>query len=106
LYTLLQHRAPKTSKGDLIATSNFINVVGAITASLLFFVLVKLAHSSGVVPVVPQQDRVCVGELTALEYRHGHVSYVEVDGQTTRLKVGKPSQPEDEVDEWLDSLFE
>src|SRR5262249_44724815 len=26
LYSLLQHRAPKTSKGDLIATSNFINV--------------------------------------------------------------------------------
>src|SRR5215831_6625367 len=40
LYTLLQHRAPKTSKGDLIATSNFINVTGAIAASLLFFVLV------------------------------------------------------------------
>ncbi|HEV3204641.1 MAG TPA: MFS transporter, partial [Gemmataceae bacterium] len=37
LYTLLQHRAPKTSKGDLIATSNFINVTGAIIASVLFF---------------------------------------------------------------------
>ena len=45
LYTLLQHRAPKASKGDLIATSNFINVTGAITASLLFFALVKLAHA-------------------------------------------------------------
>ena len=29
LFTLLQHRAPKASKGDLIATSNFINVTGA-----------------------------------------------------------------------------
>ena len=29
LFTLLQHRAPKTSKGDVIATSNFINVTGA-----------------------------------------------------------------------------
>ena len=36
LFTLLQYRAPKTSKGDMIATSNFINVTGAIVASLLF----------------------------------------------------------------------
>ena len=50
LYTLLQHRAPKTSKGDLIATSNFVNVTGAICASLLFFLLVRGAHVSGVVP--------------------------------------------------------
>ena len=37
LFTLLQHRAPKTSKGDSIATSNFINVTGAIAASLVFY---------------------------------------------------------------------
>jgi MFS family permease len=43
LYTLLQHRAPKQSKGELIATSNFINVTGAIAASALFFFLVFLA---------------------------------------------------------------
>lgn len=43
LYTLLQHRAPKTSKGDLIATSNFINVTGAIIASLLFYSVAFLA---------------------------------------------------------------
>ena len=28
LFTLLQHRSPKASKGDMIATSNFINVTG------------------------------------------------------------------------------
>jgi MFS family permease len=44
LYTLLQHRAPKTSKGDLVATSNFFNVTGAIAASLLFFALVFLVE--------------------------------------------------------------
>src|SRR5262249_9777775 len=47
LYTLLQHRAPKTSKGDLVATSNFINVTGAITASVLFFILVFLGKKTG-----------------------------------------------------------
>src|SRR5207237_8393150 len=36
MFTLLQHRAPKASKGDLLATSNFVNVVGAISASVLF----------------------------------------------------------------------
>ncbi len=48
LYTLLQHRAPKTSKGDLIATSNFINVTGAIVASLLFYGVAYMAARLGV----------------------------------------------------------
>jgi acyl-[acyl-carrier-protein]-phospholipid O-acyltransferase/long-chain-fatty-acid--[acyl-carrier-protein] ligase len=46
LYTLLQHRAPKDSKGNLVATSNFINVVGGLLAIGLFwlatFLLEKL----------------------------------------------------------------
>src|SRR5262249_26621934 len=47
LFTLLQHRAPKTSKGDSIATSNFINVIGAIAASVLFKLLVLGAQTTG-----------------------------------------------------------
>ena len=35
LFTQQQHRAPKHMKGDVIATCNFTNVVGAIAASLL-----------------------------------------------------------------------
>lgn len=56
LYTLLQHRAPKTSKGDLIATSNFINVTGAITATLLFGLLVLLSRVTGIAPEVSVTD--------------------------------------------------
>jgi hypothetical protein len=52
LFTLLQHRAPKKSKGDLLASSNFINVIGAITASLLFKGLVMAAGWAGVTPKV------------------------------------------------------
>ncbi|HTU93963.1 MAG TPA: MFS transporter [Gemmataceae bacterium] len=52
LFTLLQHRAPKTSKGDAIATSNLINVTGAIVASVLFFLSVGAAHLSGITPRV------------------------------------------------------
>ena len=47
LFTLLQHRAPKTSKGDMIATSNFINVTGAILASVLFFAVVAGSKKAG-----------------------------------------------------------
>ncbi len=39
LYTLLQHRAPKDSKGNLVATSNFINVVGGLLAIGVFWLL-------------------------------------------------------------------
>lgn len=37
LYTLLQHRAPKESKGNVIAASNFLNVVGGVIAVALFY---------------------------------------------------------------------
>jgi acyl-[acyl-carrier-protein]-phospholipid O-acyltransferase/long-chain-fatty-acid--[acyl-carrier-protein] ligase len=37
LYTLLQHRAPKDSKGNLVATSNFINVAGGLLAIGVFY---------------------------------------------------------------------
>jgi MFS family permease len=63
LFTLLQHRAPKTSKGDAIATSNFINVTGAIIASVLFFLLVSAAHVTGITPKVEQRAQF-EGELT------------------------------------------
>ncbi len=66
LYTLLQHRAPKTSKGDLIATSNFINVTGAIVASVLFELLVLAAKGVGIATSIPQQD-IGTGELVALQ---------------------------------------
>ena len=46
LYTLRHSNAEK-SKGELVATSNFINVTGAIAASILFKLLVLLSASSG-----------------------------------------------------------
>jgi len=84
LYTLLQHRAPKQSKGELIATSNFINVTGAIAASVLFFILVGLLQFLGVSKEIPQKDEVSVGQIVALKKdKHGKseiVSIREKDG--------------------------
>ncbi len=71
LFTLLQHRAPKTSKGDAIATSNFINVTGAIVSSVLFFLLVGAAHFSGITPTVEPASEI-VGQLVEEpEYEEG-----------------------------------
>src|SRR5262249_48253785 len=39
LYSLLQHRAPKDSKGNLVATSNFVNVVGGLVAIGVFWAI-------------------------------------------------------------------
>ena len=36
-YTLLQHRAPKQSKGNVVSASNFLNVVGGIVSVAVFF---------------------------------------------------------------------
>ena len=45
LYTLLQHRAPKESKGSLVAMSNFLNVSGGLVAIGVFFVLTSAMQS-------------------------------------------------------------
>jgi len=81
LYTLLQHRAPKTSKGDLVATSNFINVTGAIAATLLFNVLVQISQLSGITPKVTEVSEAAVGVLSKdlKKDKHGKIVLAEVD---------------------------
>lgn len=75
LFTLLQDRAPKSSKGDVIATSNLINVTGAILASFLFFVIVKIAHVTGVCPEIKMTEN-GKGTLQSLQLKNGRpVSY-------------------------------
>ena len=104
LYTLLQHRAPKTSKGDLIATSNFINVTGAIIASFLFYFLVTLANRSGLAPEVPQEE-FARGELLDLQYRNGRPTYFKVRkanvSQIVEIPREKPlDENEDAAPNW------
>jgi acyl-[acyl-carrier-protein]-phospholipid O-acyltransferase/long-chain-fatty-acid--[acyl-carrier-protein] ligase len=42
LYTLLQHRAPKESKGNVVAASNFLNVVGGGVSVAVFYLMAWL----------------------------------------------------------------
>lgn len=93
LFTLLQAKAPKASKGEMIATSNFVNVTGAIVASLLFFVVVFTAQRTGLTPEVPGKDRaeVAVGELTRLDLFRGRPRYFEVETPTGVEKFGRPA---------------
>ena len=87
LFTLLQDRAPKSSKGDVIATSNLINVTGAILASFLFFIIVKVAHLSGVCPEI-QLYKITEGNLKSIQLNHGRpisyeLSITTIDGNKT-----------------------
>ncbi|HMF13781.1 MAG TPA: hypothetical protein VKE94_15790, partial [Gemmataceae bacterium] len=103
LYTLLQHRAPKASKGDLIATSNFINVTGAIAASVLFFLLVAAARWSGLAPLVPQQDGIWRGTLAEaprMENGKPVEVIVELENQDKKpLRVRTATPRDDEGDD-------
>lgn len=81
LYSMLQHRAPKQSKGDAVATSNFLNIAGAIAASVIFYTLTQTAYRSGFTPALPAEPPV-EGVLEELEYHDGHPSRAVV-GQTT-----------------------
>ncbi len=81
LFTLLQHRAPKTSKGDSIATSNFINVTGAILASVVVYGADLGARWTGVTPAVVQTDRAS-GELAEdPHYLEGRLDRVVLAGR-------------------------
>jgi MFS family permease len=89
LFTLLQHRAPKTSKGDAIATSNFINVTGAILASLVFFGMDLAARKTGVAPELTPRERI-TGVLTqAPEYDHGRPARLVIDGREFAAAKGQ-----------------
>jgi MFS family permease len=46
LYSLLQHRAPKDSKGNLVATSNFVNVVGGLVAIGVFWAITSILETT------------------------------------------------------------
>lgn len=78
LFTLLQHKAPKERKGEMIAASNAVNIIGAISASLLFFGVVSLAQKSGLAPEVTDRKDVATGRLTKLTLLHGRPVYFEV----------------------------
>ncbi len=84
LYALLQNRAPKTSKGDWVATSNFVNVTGAIAATGLFYLMFQAAVVSGLAPQLPTTD-VSTGALGRVEGERDRPDWVEVNGK--RLPV-------------------
>ena len=89
LYTLLQHKAPRTSKGEMIATSNFINVTGAIASSLLFFGVVTAAHKSGLAPEITERQQLGYGELTELVLHRGRPVYFEVNSANGIVTPGE-----------------
>jgi MFS family permease len=109
LYTLLQHRAPKTSKGDLIATSNFINVTGAIAASVLFFALVWGAHAGGLAPRIEPNQDIATGTLAEpprlVNGRPAEV-VIEADNQMKTVLKTKRLRPEGQDEDEDDPFIE
>jgi hypothetical protein len=100
LFTLLQFRAPKASKGDMVASSNLINVTGAIAASLLFAALVWAAEATEFLPSVPETDAVAIGRLER-ELVRGRPVYLRVGD----FEVGRrPSPGRQRLNVW-DHLF-
>jgi MFS family permease len=80
LYSLLQHRAPKTSKGDWVATSNFLNVAGAILALGLFYLMSQAAIFTGLAPEMPTA-LVRAGPLGAVNGERDRPAWIEVGGE-------------------------
>ncbi|WP_168219482.1 MFS transporter [Limnoglobus roseus] len=96
LFTLLQHKAPKERKGEMIAASNAVNIVGAISASLLFFGVVFLAQKFGLSPEVTNRQAVVSGKLTDLELLHGRPVYFEVTPENgSRVEGGRKPRPQE-----------
>jgi MFS family permease len=104
LFTLLQYRAPKASKGDMVASSNFINVTGAIVASVLFSAVVTGSKKAGFLPRIETQDRVAEGTLEKVSLHRGRPVHFRV-GALTVGREPKPSEPQ-EAQTVLSRLFE
>ncbi len=105
LFTLLQHRAPKTGKGDTVATSNFINVTGATVASALFFFLVFLAKKVDFIETVPVESNCARGRLTALEMLRGRPKYFEVEQAGRTFAGGNKPDPNKPPPTALEQIF-
>jgi MFS family permease len=90
LFTLLQHRAPRTSKGDSIATSNFINVTGAILASVVFYAMDVTARQTGLAPPMAQVGAEIRGVLEEKEVEKGHARKIVVDGRAFTAEEDTP----------------
>ncbi len=88
LFTLLQLKAPKTSKGEMIATSNFVNVTGAIAATALFKIAVIVAHMTGYAGEITNREIVGSGELRELALNHGRPVYFELRTDDGQLLTG------------------
>jgi MFS family permease len=112
LFTLLQQRAPKTSKGDSIATSNFINVTGAIAASLVVLMADYGARVSGITPQVEQVDREASKLMEDPLYQAGQPAQVlladrkPVTSHEGKRFLHRVNLPEDEalIDPFRDKL--
>ena len=72
---------PGESKGDAVATSNFVNVTGAILATILFRVLVAVFQMMGLATEIPLHEYLS-GPLTAVTFANGRPATATVDGQT------------------------
>ena len=81
MFSLLQYRAPKASKGDLVATNNFISVTGAVLASLVFLGLEWVAQTFELAQPVPQTP-VVTGTLTNLFLKDGRPWSFKVQKET------------------------
>jgi MFS family permease len=102
LFSLLQHRAPKTSKGDAVATSNFINITGAIAASLVFGIMNGAAERTGFSPPLEVRGNEWTGPLDSEpRLRRGHVVRIEVGGKVFRANEREPPYVYLEPDEGL-----
>jgi MFS family permease len=81
MYTMLQFRAPKGGKGATIAASNFLNVTGAILASLLFWGLQAGMHAAGLAPSAHPTDVINVhGPVQGTLSRVELPGSIEIDG--------------------------
>jgi MFS family permease len=80
LFSLQQHRAPKESKGDVIATNNFVNVIGAILASAVFFVVVLTFKQVGAAKPIEVQDDYARGVLVDVKLKEGQTREIVIEG--------------------------
>lgn len=107
LYSLLQYSAPKGSKGQAVATNNFICNIGAVLATVVLFLIIQGTQAVGLAEPF-KLEQVGIGVMTHLEGTRHHPEAVEIqftNPDQPSLKWHEPKEQGSSLDKTLRALL-
>ncbi|QVL34365.1 MFS transporter [Telmatocola sphagniphila] len=91
LFSLLQYSAARTSKGEMFAISNFVDVGGAVLSSVLFLGCVAVSKRVELAPEVAMKELASNQNFLKVELREGRPVQVTLGEGENITQYGQPA---------------